>query len=260
MINYQKAKDTFVDYLQDYDLNDSKVKLKVNHTYQVVNYSEFICRELGLDEENTQLGKLIALLHDIGRFDQVKKFKHFVDMGVQDHAELGEKILFDSSYIRDFIEDDKYDNIISKAIKNHSKYKIEDNLSEDELLHSKIIRDADKLDNFRVKIDEKFEDIASISEENLKNGAISKDIFSDFMNCKSILVSKRKTDLDFWVSILAFIFDINFKCSFKHIKEKNYINILIDRIDYKNEETKDKMEQIRKCANDYINKKCEAEQ
>ena len=256
MIDYKKARKIFEEYLQCYDLNDDKIKLKVNHTYRVVSESEFICRELELNEENVQLGKVIALFHDIGRFGEVKSFKHFVDLGIHDHGLLGQKILFDSLYIRNFIEDDKYDSIISKAIYNHNKYKIEDNLEENELLHSKIIRDADKLDNFMVKKQEKFKDIANISEYNLKNGYISKDVYDDFMNCKSILTSKRRTDLDFWVSILAFIFDINFKCTFKRIKEENYINILIDRINYENNDTKIKMEKIREFANDYINNRC----
>ena len=54
---------------------------------------------------------------------------------------------------------DQYDNIIKKAIYNHNKYKIEENLNDVELLHRKIIRDADKLDNFRVKETEHFSNI-----------------------------------------------------------------------------------------------------
>ena len=50
-------------------------------------------------------------------------------------------------------------NIIKKAIENHSRLEIEENLDERTLLHSKIIRDADKIDNYRVKKDEKVEAI-----------------------------------------------------------------------------------------------------
>ena len=35
-------------------------------------------------------------------------------------------------------------------------------------------------------------------------------------------------------------------------KDNNYINRLIYRIDYKDEDTKQKMEEIRKCAEDYL--------
>jgi len=73
------------------------------------------------------------------------------------HAEYGFIVLFEKGIIREFIDDNMYDDIIAKAIINHSKYTIDVDMSEKELLHSRIIRDADKLDNFRVKETEKFE-------------------------------------------------------------------------------------------------------
>ena len=50
-------------------------------------------------------------------------------------------------------------------------------------------------------------------------------------------------------------FDFNFSSGLKFLKDNNYINIVIDRIDYKNPDTKEKMEDIKKVANDYINSK-----
>ena len=72
------------------------------------------------------------------------------------------------------------------------------------------------------------------------------------MNHKCIKIEDRKTQIDYWISIIAFIFDLNFRESKLYIKDKNYIDILIDRIEYKNTETKEKMENIRKCAKEYL--------
>ncbi|MCL1963948.1 MAG: HD domain-containing protein [Firmicutes bacterium] len=257
-MNFDKAKAAFNGYLTDYDLNDAKVRLKIVHTHQVILLCEFISKALGLGNEDIELAKLIALLHDIARFDQVKRFSHFVDAGICDHADAGIKILFETSRIRDFISDDCYDNIILKAIWNHNKYEIEEGLDGKELLHCKIIRDADKLDNFRVKAEDDFEDIASITKRSLENGSISDEVFIDFMACRQIAAHKRKTDLDFWVSIIAFVFDINFACSFEYIREKSYVNVLIDRIEYQNEEVQNKMEQIRKCATQHMARRLRA--
>ena len=55
--------------------------------------------------------------------------------------------------------------------------------------------------------------------------------------------------------ITGFVFDLNFDISLNYIKEKNYVDIVIDRIDYKNNETKEKMEKIRKVANDFLDEK-----
>ena len=146
MINLRKAQESFKEYLKDYDIEDGNIKLKIRHTYEVVNKSEYISKGLGLNQENIELAKLIALLHDIGRFEQVKQTNDFLDSKDFDHANYGVKVLFEDNLIRKFIENNKYDNIIKEAIYNHNKYKIEENLNDAELLHSKIIRDADKFE------------------------------------------------------------------------------------------------------------------
>jgi len=60
------------------------------------------------------------------------------------------------------------------------------------------------------------------------------------------------TLLDYWVCVLAFIFDLNFKESYEIVKNNNYINILIDRFNYSDLETKNKMEDIRLIMNSFI--------
>lgn len=159
MIDFRKAEESFKNYLKDYDIEDGNIKLKIRHTYEVVQKSEYIAKGLNLDGEDIELAKLIGLLHDIGRFEQVKQTSDFIDNDEFDHADYGVKVLFENGMIRDFIDDNKYDDIIKKTIYNHNKYKIEEGLNEKELLHSKIIRDADKLDNFRVKEKEHFRNI-----------------------------------------------------------------------------------------------------
>ena len=122
------------------------------------------------------MARLIALLHDIGRFEQSKMSSDVYDIADAtffDHAQYGVKILFEDNLIRNFIDDNSYDNIIYKAILNHNRLEIEEGLNEKELLHAKIIRDADKIDNFRVKLTENFkvllgtEDIEKISNEKI---------------------------------------------------------------------------------------------
>ena len=155
MIDFIKAQKAFKEYLKDYNVKNGSIKLKIKHTYEVAKKSEYIAINLGLDKENIELAKLIALLHDIGRFEQIKQFGEYNNEKLE-HAEFGVKILFKDNLIRKYIDDDKYDEIISKAIYNHNKYKIQEGLNEIELLQCKIIRDADKLDNFRVKEKDNF--------------------------------------------------------------------------------------------------------
>lgn len=255
MIDFEKAQKSFKEYLKKYDAEDGSIKLKIVHTYEVVNKSEYIAKGLGLDKENIELAKIIALLHDIGRFEQIRQTNDFSDTNGFDHADYGIKVLFEDGMIRDFVIDVLYDNIIKTAIYNHNKYKIPEGLNKEELLHSQIIRDSDKIDNFRVKEKDKFEDMfpTLYNSETINYEGISPKVYEDFMNHKCIQLIDRKTQIDFWICIIAFIFDLNFDISLKYIKDKNYVDILVDRIEYKNADTKEKMERIRKCAKDYLN-------
>lgn len=254
MIDFIKAQKSFNEYLKDYDINDGMIQLKIRHTYGVVDLSEYIAKDLGLSDEDVELAKLIALLHDIARFPQAREFGDYRDYASVDHADLGVKMLFDDGLIRNFIEDNQYDDIILKAIKNHNKLSLDvTGMKEREILHSKIIRDADKTDNFRVKANDRFEDMFNSSQDKLDNSTITAKIYEDFMNSKVIVSKERITDMDFWISYVAYIFDYNFVSGLKYIKENDYINVLIDRIDYKVEDTKVKMENVRNHAIQYIN-------
>lgn len=256
MDNFTKAIGEFRKYIiENYNTKDGMINLKIRHTYGVIDVSEYISKNMGLDNENIQLAKIIALLHDIGRFEQAKEYKDYRDYKNIDHAELGVKILFEDGLIRKFIQDSKYDNIILKAIKNHNRLKIENGLNKEELLHAKIIRDADKTDNFRVKVEDSFEDIANLTREELENSNITDKIYNDFMNDKLIIISERKEPLDYWISYIAFIFDYNFRIGLKYIYDGNYINTMIDRIDYKKYEVKEKMNKIRKHSLEFLEDK-----
>ena len=71
----------------------------------------------------------------------------------------------------------------------------------------------------------------------------------------TILREDRKTYMDFWVSYKAFLFDFNFTSSLAYIKEMDYMNKVMDRLDYKNRDTKQKMEIMKKHAIGYMEDK-----
>lgn len=258
MIDITKSKVAFKDFLERYDDREHvSFKLKVVHTYHVLQNARKIAEELHLDNEDIKLAELIGLLHDIGRFEELKVTKELNNVKF-DHALYGSKMLFEQGMIRNFIKDSQYDEIIRKAIENHSRLEIEEGLDERTLLHSKIIRDADKLDNYRVKKEEDIKSIFPIrvnKKEDMEESLLSDIVYETVLNKKCVDIHDRLTPLDFWVCILAFTFDLNFDVTYKSVKENDYINILINRFDYKDKETKKRMENIRNIINEFIEEK-----
>lgn len=247
-MDLQYAKQQFEQYLNNYDREDDKVKLKIVHTYGVMDCILKIAGRMGLSKEDTELAGLIGLLHDIGRFEQLKRYDSF-EPDMMDHAAFGAELLFEEGMIRRFIKEDRWDSEIRTAIERHSDFKLEPIRDERTFLHARLIRDADKLDNCRVKLKDAIETMLGVTAEEVGRSEISTEVMVHFLKKESILSSLRKTKMDYWLSYLAYFFDINFRETLDIIQEKDYVNRLIDRIPYSNQETKKRMDMVREMLN-----------
>ena len=123
-IDYNAARAVFENYLNSYDRKNDKVWLKIVHTYGVVAESTELAKRLRLGEEDASLARIIALLHDIGRFEQLKRYDSFMP-DTMDHASFGVHILFREGMIRQFVPEDTWDGIIETAIARHSDFVLE---------------------------------------------------------------------------------------------------------------------------------------
>lgn len=251
IIDLEKAKEEFIKYTSNYDLENENIDRKKYHSFRVMEISKQISINMKLSQEEIELATLIGLLHDIARFEQYKQFKTFNDVDSFDHGDYGVEIL--DKDIRNYIETDKYDEIIKKAIKNHNKFEMEKGLNETEELFAKIIRDADKIDIFY----ESVEMFWKGQEEKINESIISEYVCEQINKQQLIKIEKgmKVENIDRVISVIVFIYDINFKSSFKILKEKNYIDLILDRFKFKDKETYEKVEKIRKQANNYINEK-----
>ena len=255
MIDIEYANCEFQKFLDEYDREDEKIKLKIIHTQGVVESAEKIADGMNLSKEDRDLAKLIALLHDIGRFEQLKQFDSF-SPDTMDHASYGVELLFgERNMIRRFVKEDTWDEMIQTAIAKHSDYRLEGITDERVLLHAKLIRDADKLDNCRVKLEEPVEVLLGISKEEVGKQEITERIWESCKRKESIVSAERITEMDFWVSYLAYFFDINFAATYRIIKEENYVERLIKRIPYENPDTKEKMWKLCGKLNAYVEEK-----
>lgn len=259
MIDIKKATEYFSEYVKKYDITNGKIELKIKHTFRTVEIAKQIAKDLNLNEEQILLAQLISLLHDIGRFEQVRIYNTFRDVDSIDHAELGVKILFEDGEIRNFIEDTKYDNIIYKAVQNHNKFKIEEGLDEETLLHCKIVRDADKTDIFaRFALDIELCKNVLYDYKEMAKQTVSPKIMEKFEKYEQAKRDEFTKPIDNYINIIAFIFDYNFLTGLKIIKQNNYIKRVMEPVCIC-EETKPQMQKIIKIAENYINERIKKE-
>ena len=251
MIDIEKAIKEFIKYTENYDLKAEAIERKQKHSLRVMEISKKIATELKLNEEEIKLATLIGLLHDIARFEQYAQYKAYRDADSFDHGDYGVKIL--NKDIRNYIDTDEYDKIIKCAVKNHNKYKIEDGLTEKERLFCKIVRDADKLDIFFEAETMFWKD--DIDRINVEKCAITDEIMETILNKETIKIKKGDNELVRLLSMIAFVFDINFKPSLSIIKNKKYIDSILNRFEFKDENTKKQIEVIKENINNYIDER-----
>ena len=232
MINIQTIEQRFKEYVSHYNPNNARVKLKIDHIQRVAKNSELIAKSLNLSLEQIQLATAIGFFHDIGRFEQVKIADTFSDKesGI-DHAALGITVLFQNQLIKEFIpETRQYDTIIQKAVFNHNKSQLENNLSDEELLFCKIIRDADKIDIFHTIADEAYTMESIFWYPDFDSSEISEKIMLALQEKRSIDYSWVHTNGDVVAIFYGYLYNLYFQISKNIILQNNYIEKFTNRV------------------------------
>ena len=225
----------FDKYTSNYDMNISGVNLKYHHTLRVVDIAKKVAKSIGLNKEDTELAIKCALLHDIARFKQVTEYNTFEDRLSFDHGDMGEIILRENNYISKY-EDDKYkQELILTTVRNHNKFKIEDNLDEKTVLFCKLVRDADKVDILNHQSIFEIEGILDIDD----------NIYEAFKNHELVNNKYVTNKVENGLRQMAFMFDIEFSESFKIINENNIIdNTFVNLKKHTNSKHIDEIEKI----------------
>lgn len=253
VINRKNVINAFAEYVRNYDPSDEKIKLKIDHTYRVAGLCQRIAESLGLSEPDVDIAWLLGMLHDIGRFEQIRRFGTFNDVQSVDHAEFGADLLFKEGLIRKFAEGyyeecelarsgneeaeqmiknnehhNKDTGLLEMAIRQHNKYRVKEDLTERQRMFCDILRDADKVDIFKVNADIPMEIIYDVTTEELKNGVITKEVLESFYKKETVLKSVRRSAVDHIVGYISLLFELVYKESYRQAREQGYVYKLLD--------------------------------
>lgn len=242
-----RALTAFKHYTSAFDQSNIQIANKIRHTWHVAENSERIAAALGC---NAELAWLIGVLHDIGRFEQIRVVHGYDDSKGIDHGDYGESLLFGEGKIRAFIADDSDDEIIRKAVKYHNKYGLPDGLSNKELVYCNIIRDADKIDNFRGFHENDFYSFHERTPEEVQSSHISDGVVDFFMHHETIPFKVIQSAADFFLIPYALIFGIVYDESIQIADEQGYYRKMLD-FEFTGNENREKFEFIKKEIKQY---------
>ena len=224
---------TSIDWFNNYcnsfkDLSENQklnFRIKKEHSVRVAEIALLLSDKLEWSNEEKQFAFIIGLLHDIGRFSQLVEFDTFHDEKSVDHAEYAVKFL-KTANIFELINISNKDLVLN-AIQNHNKFKIQDGLTGQELLHSKLLRDADKIDILKVLTEyytqRKGTANHTLTWELQKGTTVSPAVAKEVLAGKMVSKKNVLSEMDVKIMQLSWVYHLNFRPTFEYLVKNRYL-------------------------------------
>lgn len=219
----------FLDYAARYysgesDL-DRHVRLKQNHTLRVRDNIASLCRNLACRAGDRRIAEAVALLHDLGRFEQYRCYRTFDDRVSTNHAFLGLRELAGAGVLHGCHVTER--RLITRAIAYHNTIvlpKLEDARA---LFFMRLIRDADKLDVWRVLLENYRRNRDNTNNAIFCNIPDTPHVSQAVLNAlqRSSLVHLRDvaTLTDLKLLHISWVYDLNFAPAFRAVQRAGFI-------------------------------------
>lgn len=230
-----RARASFASYVNSYDLSNPRIALKLGHTKRVAGLCERIAGAIGMDEWDVGLAWLLGLLHDIGRFEQVRRYDSFDDAATVSHAALGVAALFDEPddrgrpLIRSFVETDAHDQLIRTTIASHSGLRLDAGLDPRTRRFCELLRDADKIDIVRVNCICPIEDIYGVSEAEMRASRLSPECVELFYQHRCLPRGVRRHPADIMLGHICFAWELALPPSLGELRAQGQLARMLSR-------------------------------
>lgn len=219
--DYEKCEEWFDKYVERYRTQadptiQGMVELKIRHTKRTVEHAKAICKGEGITGAKRNLAVTATLLHDTGRFEQATKHRTHKDQDSTDHGALGAAILEEEGAL-DHLPTGEREAIL-EAVKHHNK-KTLPRMDEEALTTSKVVRDADKLDNMHLQATK------DAPREACTPAVIKELIAGELVNNEHVT-----TTCDHTLLVLNWLDHLNHETSRRIAREARYAERLLNKL------------------------------
>ncbi len=200
--------------------------IKKDHSLRVAGNSRQLAVSMNLGEEDEKVAVLAALFHDIGRFSQIVEYNTLNDAVSADHAVLAVEILKDKQFLSNVNEESR--NLVYTIILHHNKFELPRTLDNKEVIHARLLRDADKLDILKVLTDyytgKNQTANHMLTWELPKSSKVSAGVVKEVLAGKLVSKKEVKSETDVKIMQLSWIYDINYKTTVGMILRNRYFD------------------------------------
>lgn len=206
--------------------------LKKNHSFNTTKIIEALALTIDMSEVDILLAKSAAILHDVGRFEQLLKYNTFADTDQINHIDLGIAFIKEQEFTS-LISDEELE-IILDCIKYHTGSEIPKTMDEKNRIFIQLIREADRIDILNI-VSKYYSNYKPGSNKRLEmeladKPDISKKVFKSIMDEKVVDYKDVLTLNDLKLQQMSWIFDLNLKQSFRIVSEKTYLKLIYDTL------------------------------
>jgi hypothetical protein len=215
----------------DDEFVNANIELKEKHSRAVCEETAWLADKLGLSGNQKRIVQAIALLHDVGRFEQFRKYRTYSDARSCNHSLLAVEVICKEKVLEGFDQQER--EYIETAIKYHGDKELPEELDEDTLLYCQLIRDADKIDIYRV-VTEYYEQYRNdpqsfkLEIELPDEPWYSDEVLQRVLNGERIDYRFLKTWNDCKLIQLSWVYDVNFAPTLERIKQRGFLEKVID--------------------------------
>jgi hypothetical protein len=205
------------------------IVLKESHTYSVAANILAISGALLRNRNKVMMAEAIGLLHDIGRFPQYAQYKTFRDSASVNHGRLGAEVIRDENILGNL--PGKEQEIIMDAVRFHNAPTVPGGLDSETTFFLRLVRDADKLDIWRVfaeyydRDDAERESAAGLGLPDAPG--YTNAVVACLAEKRLATLSALKTLNDFRIMQLTWVYDLNFPVSFRLAAGQGHIERII---------------------------------
>jgi hypothetical protein len=169
---------------------------------------------------------LAALYHDVGRFEQLKRWNTFSDALSCNHGLLGAGIIKKHGFLNGENREVRHQTIAAVAL--HNRFSLPEALRGDLLLIVAAVRDADKVDILRIMAEQlgpgSATDSTMLLHLNDAPDACSPAILTALREKRIARYMDMRTFDDFRLLLCTWLFELRFAASLRAIRENGCFN------------------------------------
>jgi hypothetical protein len=199
--------------------------LKAEHTRKVCQIMDLLAAGEKLGPDDVRIAMATALLHDVGRFPQYRRWRTFRDSDSDNHARLGVDVIREQGVLNGLDAHERL--LIEEAVRFHNLLVLPKQVASPNRLHMELIRDADKLDIWRVFLDE-----CALPEEQRASAVYLglPDLAEYSPLCLASLTEMQVVHLDdcrfvndIKLMLISWALELGFATSYRILLERGYI-------------------------------------